>query len=155
MVTIINDSIPSTINGIQLTPLKQITDDRGAVLHMVKRNNLTSEFGEVYFSEVLPGKIKAWKRHKKMKQNFAVPFGRIKMAFFDDREQSASNGILEELVIGRPDQYYLVHVPPLVWYGFQGLGDTPSILANCADMVHDPNESDTREPFDAKFLYQW
>lgn len=155
MGTIINDSKRSIVEGIRVTPLRQITDDRGAVLHMVKRNNLKSEFGEIYFSEVLPGKIKAWKRHKRMSQNFAVPFGRIKMVFFDDRSRSGSYGKLDELTIGRPDNYYLIHVPPMVWYGFQGLGDTPSILANCADMVHDPGESDARDPLDAMFPYQW
>jgi dTDP-4-dehydrorhamnose 3,5-epimerase len=113
-------------------------------------------FGEIYFSKVMPGKIKAWKRHKKMTQNFAVPFGQIKLVFYDDRDYSKSQGRMETLVLGRPDNYYLVKVPPLLWYdGFQGVSSTPSILANCADMVHAPEESESQDYTSPDFSFLW
>ncbi len=43
------------------------------------------KFGECYFSEIFPGKIKAWKRHNLQTQNLAVPIGLIKIVFFDSR----------------------------------------------------------------------
>ena len=52
------------IHGVQLTPLRIIADDRGAVLHMLKHNDPSFVgFGEIYFSKLLVGQRKAWRRH--------------------------------------------------------------------------------------------
>ncbi|MDP3183098.1 MAG: hypothetical protein Q8M54_09830 [Desulfobaccales bacterium] len=134
----------SAIEGVWLEPLKQIEDERGAVLHMLRSDApYFTRFGEVYFSVVLPQAVKAWKRHHRMTQHFAVPVGKIKVVVFDDRPGSASHGLMEKFILGRPDHYYLLRLPPLVWYGFQGLGPEPALLANCADLPHDPNEVET------------
>ena len=156
MVKIVNNPKVSKIEGVKIVSLAQISDERGSVLHMIrKEEGSLCGFGEVYFSEVLPLKIKAWKRHKKMTQNFAVPFGQIKLAFYDDRDHSKSKGKIETLVLGRPDNYYLVQIPHLLWYGFQGVSSTPSILANCADMIHDPKESENQDYTNSEFPFLW
>ena len=155
MVKIVNNPKVSKIEGVRIVPLAQISDERGSVLHMIRKEGPLCKFGEIYFSEVLPKKIKAWKRHKKMTQNFAVPFGQIKLAFYDDRDDSKSKGKIETLVLGRPDNYYLVQVPPFLWYGFQGISSTPSILANCADMVHEPKESESQDYTNSDFPFLW
>jgi len=63
-----NESVE--IEGVIVQPLKQIADKRGSVLHMLKNDsNLFKQFGEVYFSEIHSGLVKAWKRHKKQSQN--------------------------------------------------------------------------------------
>jgi dTDP-4-dehydrorhamnose 3,5-epimerase len=51
----------SRIDGLRVTPLCRIPDERGAVLHMLRADNEGFEgFGEIYFSMVYPGAIKAW-----------------------------------------------------------------------------------------------
>jgi len=144
------------IEGVTLTALRQICDDRGAVLHMM-RNDAEgfTQFGECYFSEVLPGATKAWKRHRVQTQNLAVPVGRIRMVIYDDREGSATKGRLQELELGRPDAYLRLRIPPGLWYGFTCMGDTPALLANCSDFPHDPTESDLRPIDDAGIPYGW
>ena len=70
-------SLESLIDGVILTELLQINDERGAVLHMLRNDAPEfTRFGECYFSEVLPSTIKAWKRHHNQTQNLAVPVGR-------------------------------------------------------------------------------
>ena len=55
------------IDGIKITPLDQIEDDRGKVMHMLRNDaKHFSKFGEIYFSTVLPNKIKGWHIHKKI-----------------------------------------------------------------------------------------
>ncbi len=144
------------IEGVTLTELRQICDDRGAVLHMM-RNDAEgfTHFGECYFSEVLPGATKAWKRHRVQTQNLAVPVGRIRMVIYVDREGSATKGQLKELELGRPDAYLLLRIPPGLWYGFACVGDMPALLANCADFPHDPAESDLRSIDDAGIPNSW
>ena len=49
------------INGVVITPLRQIADERGKVMHMLRNDAVHfSAFGEIYFSCVYPGAIKAW-----------------------------------------------------------------------------------------------
>ena len=56
----------SNIDGVLLTPLKVIDVPGGDVLHGMKSSDSGYlDFGEAYFSEVEPGAVKAWKRHKK------------------------------------------------------------------------------------------
>jgi dTDP-4-dehydrorhamnose 3,5-epimerase len=149
-------SLESLIDGVTLTELRQINDERGAVLHMLRSDAPEFiRFGECYFSEVLPGSIKAWKRHRAQTQTLAVPVGRIRMVIYDDRVQSATRGTLQVLEIGRPDSYLRLRIPPGLWYGFACLSDTPALLANCADLPHDPAESDLRPMDDSAIPYRW
>jgi dTDP-4-dehydrorhamnose 3,5-epimerase len=149
-------SIESQIAGVVIKELRQIGDGRGAVLHMMRCD--ASEFvsfGECYFSEVLPGAVKAWKRHRLQTQNLAVPVGRIRLAMFDDRAGSATNRSVQVIELGRPDAYVRVGIPPEVWYGFSCISETPALIANCADLPHDPSESETRPMTDATIPYSW
>ena len=143
------------IEGVRVTPLRQISDERGKVMHMLRSDASDFPgFGEVYFSTVFPGAIKAWHIHSRMTLNYAVPHGRIKFVLYDDREASKTRGELQEFFLG-PDNYYLVTVPPLVWNGFKGLGTEMAIVANCASIPHDPTEIDRRDPFDPGIPYDW
>jgi len=144
------------IDGVVLQTLKVIEDERGAVMHMLRADSpLFNRFGEIYFSEVKLGIVKAWKRHRRMTQHFAVPTGRIRFALYDDRNGSPTQGNLSEIELGRPDAYRLLIIPPGVWYGFMGLADRPSVVANCADLPHDPHESENCEPDSALIPYDW
>lgn len=143
------------INGVDVIPLKVIVDDRGKVMHMLRSDSpLFVNFGEIYFSVVNPGVIKAWKRHLMMTQHFAVPVGRIKLVIYDDREGLSSRSNIEVFEIGE-DNYCLVRVPPLVWYGFQGLSSIPAVMANCTDIPHDPAEGERLESSDSRIPFRW
>jgi len=143
------------IEGVKLKPLLQLPDERGKVLHMLRVDDPNFErFGEIYFSIVYPGAIKAWHLHREMALNYAVPVGNIKMVLYDDRAGSATKGELMELFLG-PDNYQLVHVPVGVWNGFKGLGSTPALVANCATTPHHQEEIERMNPFSTAIPYDW
>ncbi len=143
------------IDGVIITPLRQISDERGKVMHMLKCDSTIFQgFGEIYFSTIYPGAIKGWHIHKKMTLNYAVPYGNIKFVLYDDRSDSPTKGELQEIFLG-PDQYQLVTVPPMVWNGFKGVGTEMAIVANCASIPHDPQEIDRCDPFDPSIPYDW
>jgi len=143
------------IEGVQIIPLKQIIDERGKVMHMLKKgDSYFSDFGEIYFSTVNPGAIKGWHIHKKMILNYAVPFGCIKFVLYDSRKDSPTFGEVQEIFLSA-ENYSLVIIPPLVWNGFKGLGNTPALVANCATIMHDPEEIDRLDPFDNTIPYNW
>jgi len=132
------------IEGVSITLLRVIADERGCVMHMLRADSAAFEgFREVYFSVIRAGAVKAWKRHRLMVQNFAVPVGAIRLVVHDDRPASTSRGVTQEIHTGASlDQYALVRIPPMVWYGFQGVAAVDSLIANCASLPHDPGEVD-------------
>lgn len=135
------------IDGLLLTPLRAIEDDRGAVLHMLRADAPEfTHFGECYFSEVIPGAIKAWKRHGLQTQNLAVPVGRVRIVVYDARPSSRTRGHCEAIEMGRPDAYLRLRIPPRLWYGFIGISMSAALVANCADAPHDPKEAETCAP---------
>jgi len=143
------------IAGVTITPLKQIFDERGKVMHMLREDSLLfSRFGEIYFSCTHAGAIKAWHLHKQMTLNYAVIYGEIKFVLFDDRPDSQTRGEIQELFLS-PENYCLVTVPPLIWNGFKGIGDKTSIVANCATLPHDANEIERRSVSDDSIPYDW
>jgi len=127
------------MDGVVVTPLKQIEDNRGKVMHFLRSDwDIFKGFGEVYFSVIKQGKVKGWKKHLKMTQNLVCVVGDIKLILYDERNNSSSSGQITELCIGE-NNYCLVTIPPGIWVSFSSLnGD--SILSNCASILHDPEE---------------
>lgn len=143
------------ISGVIVRTLKQIEDDRGKVMHMLRNDSeLFSGFGEVYFSLIYHGKIKAWKKHHKMTQHFAVPMGKIRLVIYDERKESPTYRELQEIELGDKN-YSLVKIPPKVWYGFQGASEEPALIVNCSDLPHDPQEAENLEPLTQAIPFSW
>lgn len=143
------------IEGVQVIPLKRIPDERGTVMHMLRKTDPHfAQFGEIYFSTIYRGVVKGWHRHREMTLNYACPFGRIKLVLYDDREGSSSRGELMEIFLG-PDNYSLVIIPPEVWNGFKGMSDPCAIVANCCTHPHDPSRSERIDPLTGKIPYNW
>ncbi len=143
------------IEGVKITPLRQILDERGKVMHMLRSDAVHFQgFGEIYFSCVYPGAVKAWHLHQRMTLNYAVPYGRIKLVLYDGRDSSPTRGEFQEIFLG-VDNYCLVTIPPLIWNGFKGLGTSMAIVANCATLPHDPGEIVRLDPTDTTIQYDW
>lgn len=139
------------IEGVIITPLTQIRDERGAVLHMLRTDAAHfAGFGEIYFSVINPGVIKGWRRHTKMTMSLTVPKGRVKLVLADGQGQ------VQEVILGEDaTEYQLVTVPPMVWNGFQCISEDPSIIANCASIPHAPEEAERLALDSREIEYTW
>lgn len=144
------------IDGVTITPLRKIADDRGSIMHMLRVTDPGfTKFGEIYFSSVYPGIVKGWHIHTKMTLNYAVVKGMIKLVLYDDRKKSKTQGELMEICLG-DDNYSLVTIPPMVWNGFRGIGTELAIVANCSDIPHDPQEIKRMDPLHNDIIkYDW
>ena len=93
------------IEGVKVTPLKQIFDERGKIMHMMRADSeVFTQFGEIYFSCTNPGAIKAWHLHKQMTLNYAAIYGEIKCVLYDDRPNSKTKGCIDEYSLS-PENY--------------------------------------------------
>jgi dTDP-4-dehydrorhamnose 3,5-epimerase len=143
------------IDGVLIKQLRKIPDERGTIMHMMRADDPDFEqFGEIYFSTAYPNVIKGWHIHKEMTLNYAVIYGMIKLVLYDERKNSSTTGEIQEIFMGR-DNYCLVKIPPMIWNGFKGIGNTIAIVANLASMPHSPDEIERLDPFDSRIPYNW
>jgi dTDP-4-dehydrorhamnose 3,5-epimerase len=143
------------IDGVKIVSLRQIVDERGKIMHMLKATDPHFiQFGEIYFSCAWPGTVKAWHIHQTMTVNNAVISGRAKLVLYDLREGSPTNGELQEIFLGE-DNYVLVQIPPGIANGYKAYGDKLVVLANCATEPHRPEEMLRLDPASPEIPYAW
>lgn len=145
----------ANIQGVNISQRRKIFDDRGGIFHMLRSNDPEfQKFGEIYFSKIHAGAIKAWHHHSVMTLNYLIVVGSIQLGLWDGRKDSTTYGKSQTIYMDEQSST-LVTVPPGVWNGFKGLGNTSSIIANCATHVHSTEEI-TRKPYnDPMFQYSW
>lgn len=148
------DLLKIEMDGLVYTPQRRIATEGGDVFHAMKAGDPGyAGFGEAYFSTVVPGAIKAWKRHSRMTLNLVVISGAVRFVVYDDREGSATHGKTCIVEMGPDLAYGRLTVAPGLWMGFACKGSRDAILINIASMAHDPAEAD-RKPLDA-IAFDW
>ena len=138
-----------SLNEINVTPLKRISTPGVDVMHAMNHTDPGYlGFGEVYFSWVEAGVVKAWKCHQRMTLNLVVPMGEVSFVFHltNQKNNFRTENIGEE-------RYVRLTVPPGIWFGFQGRGSGQSLLMNLADMAHEPDEVLHKKT--SEFVYNW
>jgi len=123
------------MDGVIITPLKQIHNPKGDIFHAMKKSDDGFDgFGEAYFSTVHKGDIKGWKKHTKMTLNLVVPVGEIEFVVYNENNNKFFDIILSQ------NNYKRLTVKPNLWMAFRGLEEN-SMLLNLASIEHDPNEA--------------
>tara|TARA_B100000427_G_scaffold316824_1_gene312267 strand:+ start:295 stop:762 length:468 start_codon:yes stop_codon:yes gene_type:complete len=144
------------IQDVVITPLNQIFDNRGAVFHVMKNNSIGyNGFGEAYFSRINENVTKGWKYHKKMTQNFSIPYGKLKLVLFDDRDLSVTKGVINEIILDDSKNYKRVTIPKNIWYSFKCISKDYCLLLNISNLTHDPNECKILDLNNKFISYKW
>ena len=151
----IKNSKQTMIEGVKITNLKIMSDERGKVMHMLRSDSpVFKKFGEIYFSTIYQNIVKGWHLHLKSTLNYVCIKGEVKLVLFDDRKKSSTNGKFQEIILS-PKNYFLVSIPPNIWNGFKGVASQESIIANCLDNPHDENEMVRKNYDDKYFKFNW
>ena len=123
------------MDGVILTPLKQIYHPKGDIFHAMKKSDIGFDgFGEAYFSTINQNDIKGWKKHTKMTLNLVVPVGEIEFVVYDENSKEFFSTKLSH------NNYQRLTVKAGLWMAFKGL-DKYNMLLNLASIEHDPNEA--------------
>ncbi len=141
------------IEGVILTPLKQIVNPKGDLYHAMKQSdNGYKSFGEAYFSTVIKDEIKGWKKHTVMVLNLIVPIGAVEFIIYDDRIDSSTKNQFFSLILSQ-ENYQRLTVPAGVWMAFRGIGEDLNMLLNIASIEHDPSEAITKQLTDINYTW--
>ena len=123
------------MDGVILTPLKQIYHPKGDIFHAMKKSDIGFDgFGEAYFSTINQDDIKGWKKHTKMTLNIVVPVGNIEFVVYDENSKEFFSTKLSH------SNYQRLTVKSGLWVAFRGIGEY-NMLLNLASIEHDPNEA--------------
>ena len=141
------------IEGVILTPLKQIVNPKGDLYHAMKQSdNGYKSFGEAYFSTVIKDEIKGWKKHTVMVLNLIVPIGAVEFIIYDDRIDSSTKNQFFSLILSQ-ENYQRLTVPAGVWMAFRGIGEDLNMLLNIASIEHDPSEPISKQLTDINYTW--
>jgi dTDP-4-dehydrorhamnose 3,5-epimerase len=123
------------LDGVILTPLKQIHNPKGDIFHAMKKSDDGFDgFGEAYFSTIHKDDIKGWKQHTKMTLNLIVPTGEIEFVVYDEKIKDFFTVKLSQ------NNYQRLTVKPGLWMAFRGI-DENNMLLNLASIEHDYEEA--------------
>ncbi len=122
-------------------------DDRG-----YSYMNIFSEApmeGQVNFSVVNPGVIKAWHRHKYQTDYWMIVMGDAKVGLYDSEK-----GEGKAIYMGEHNPK-VIAIPPGIWHGLTPVGGKPCAILYYVTRKYDPeNPDEERAPYDA-FPFNW
>ena len=144
------------IEGVKIKKLRVIPDERGRLMEILRRDDdIFIEFGQVYITTAYPGVVKAWHCHKNQTDNIVCVKGMVKIALYDDRDDSPTKGEINEFFAGIHNPV-LIQVPPLVWHGFKCIEDEECIVLNIPTNVYNYEQPDElrKKPY-GEIPYNW
>jgi len=143
------------IEGVQIMQLRKIPDERGTIMHGIRKDNIPNDFGEVYFKKIYPGVVNGWHVHETLILNYICLVGMIKLVLYDMRKNSPTQREIQEIFLGE-DNYCLVHIPSGIANGSKGMGTPYSLMVNVASEPHNPDIKYLRiDPHSGEIPYDW
>ena len=145
------------IEGVRITDLKLIPDDRGYLMEMLRDDDPNfTKFGQCYASATYPGVIKAWHAHRVQTDNFCCVSGNVRVGLWDGREDSPTSRQSQAIVVGELARKRIT-IPPGVWHGWICLGTQTAIVINMPSEHYNYAEPDElRRPWDdPEIAFEW
>ena len=145
------------IKGVEIKQLTKHADERGYLMELMRCDDaIFRKFGQAYVSLNYPGVVRGWHYHKKQDDYFAVVKGMVKVALYDAREGSPTQGQVNEFFLGEQNNI-LLKIPVGVMHGYKTVSTEPSLLVNFPTEPYDPQEPDEyRLPWDTdEISYDW
>jgi len=131
------------IAGVKVKPLRLVPDERGWLMEILRSDDTAvfTKFGQVYVSATYPGVVKAWHFHRRQVDNFACVAGMVKLVLVDTRDDSPTQGAINEFFVGTRNPL-LIQVPNLVYHGWKCISVEPSLVVNVPTEPYDYSEPD-------------
>ena len=143
------------IEGVVVTKLKTIPDERGCIYHGVKASEVSYPIAEVYFKKLYPDVINGWHVHETMTLSYVTIIGVTKLVLIDLRQACATCQNYIEFFCGEGN-HCRVQIPPGVANASQCVSNNFSLFANTPDREHDPTLKYKRiDPTDGPIPYKW
>lgn len=147
----------SAIEGVVVKPLRVVPDDRGRLMEILRADDdVFARFGQVYMTTTYPGVVKAWHLHRLQTDHMAAIQGMFRLAMYDGRPGSLTQGTLQEVYMGIHNPV-LVVIPPGVYHGWTCISAEEGIVVNIPDLPYDRLHPDEHRlpPDTDQIPYDW
>jgi dTDP-4-dehydrorhamnose 3,5-epimerase len=150
-------------NGTRIAPLIDGIVIRSAITHSDERGTVSEIYSlswgvhpnpivHIYQVSIRPGKVKGWALHYKHDDRLYLLQGTVKFVFYDEREESPTCKMLNEVVIS---DYHrsLIIIPRGVFHALQNIGNNDAILVSVPTEAYDYEDPDVyRLPVDTDLI---
>lgn len=129
------------LKGIQIKPLKRISDERGSFLELMREDwrdlFKEDEIAQANLSVSYPGIVRAWHRHLRGQVDYFVTLkGAIKICAYDEEK-----GELNE-IISTGNDLKAVRIPGKYWHGFKVVSNEAAWLLYFVNKLYDYERPD-------------
>jgi dTDP-4-dehydrorhamnose 3,5-epimerase len=125
------ERVAPIIHGVRVHQQVTQQDERGSLTELYSPFWKFDDIPLVYLYAVMvrPGKVKGWAVHYKQVDRYFFHEGTLKLVLFDDRSDSPTHGMINELYFSEANRS-LVLVPPHVFHAVQNVGSTDGLMIN-------------------------
>jgi dTDP-4-dehydrorhamnose 3,5-epimerase len=144
------------IDGVNITKIESHIDERGFFREVLKKETIggPSLFGQLSYSKVYQGTVKAWHGHKLQEQWTFIMTGFLEVRLFDDRSTSPTYKNIMEFYTGDELEPIIYSFPPGVLHGYKCIGG-PALVLYVTSNVYDPDEEIRLNFNDPKIGHDW
>ena len=144
------------IEGVVIKDLVKHSDERGYFQEIIRVTDsfFKEGFGQLSYSYVHQGIIKAWHAHKVQSQWTCFIKGAAKVALHDFRNNSKTYGITMELIAGENCPAVVYKFPPGVAHGYKCING-PMLVLYITSGIYDINDEVRIAHDDPSIGYNW
>lgn len=150
------------IHDLRIKRLNRLYDERGNLCEILRRDDplyrecFPDGFAQAYITHVNYGVVKGWHLHLKQKDHFFGVYGTAKVVLYDEREDSPTRGLVNELIL-TPERPLVVQIPERVWHGFMALSAEGAGILNFPTRMYDYADPDEYrcDPHSDEIPYSW
>lgn len=138
------NSLQNAIEGVRIREMKNVLKSGGDVLCEVFRRDWMLDDGvvdQVFQSVMNPGSISAWHVHRLTTDRLFASHGVLQIVLFDARENSPTQGRINEFRLGALRPALLI-IPPGVFHGVRNISHQPALLLNLVDKAYQYQDPD-------------
>ena len=130
-VTADGQPIRELIDGVKMQPSTIHVDDRGTMCELFNRawGIHDAPIVHVYRATIRPGKVKGWVEHHVNEDRLMVVVGECRAVMFDNRPDSPTHGMVNELYLVAQTPTLLV-IPTRVFHALENIGTTDMMFVN-------------------------
>lgn len=140
------------IEGVMVQPCKRVNNERGFLQEIIgDKDAIFTEFGQTYITLTHKGVVKAWYLHKVQIDYIFVIKGVMCLTLFDQRAQSATLNMVNEIIIDANDPK-IVKIPPGLWHGFKAINEDLMLLHVNSKSFDFNNTDEERLPIDSSLI---
>jgi dTDP-4-dehydrorhamnose 3,5-epimerase len=144
------------IQGVVFKELVKHTDERGFFCELIRKSDsfFYEGFGQLSYSLVHPGVIKAWHAHKIQTQWTYILNGAAKVCLYDYRKESETCGCKIDFLCGDIYPARIYKFPPGVLHGYKCL-QGPMLVLYITSGIYDITDEIRLDHNDASIGYDW